>query len=77
MTQVLRVARFRFRATFTHRWASYLGLVILIALTGGIAMGAVAAGRRTRAAFPAFLASTNPSGSQSSCSGGAASTRSR
>jgi hypothetical protein len=61
VTQVLRVARFRFRATFTHRWAGYLGLVILIALTGGLAMGAIAAGRRTRAAFPAFLASTNPS----------------
>ena len=61
MRQVLRVARFRFRATLGQRWAGYLGLVILLGLMGGVAMGAVSAGRRTHAAFPAFLASTNPS----------------
>ena len=36
-------------------------MVVLIGLVGGLAMGAVAAARRTQSSFPAFLASTNPS----------------
>ena len=36
-------------------------MVLLIGLVGGLAMGAVAAARRTQASFPAFLASTDPS----------------
>jgi hypothetical protein len=35
--------------------------VLLLGFVGGIAMGAVAAGRRTQSAYPAFLRSTNPS----------------
>ena len=58
---MLRVARYRFRATFGRRWGGYLAIVLLIGLIGGLAMGAVAAGRRTQSAFPTFLASTNPS----------------
>ena len=57
----LRVAGYRFRATFGGRWGGYLALVLLIGLVGGLALGAVAAARRTQAAFPAYLASTNPS----------------
>jgi MacB-like periplasmic core domain/FtsX-like permease family len=57
----LRVARYRFRATFGDRWGGYLALVLLVGLVGGLALGAVAAARRTQAAFPAYLASTNPS----------------
>lgn len=56
-----RVAGYRFRATFGGRWGGYLALVLLIGLVGGLALGAVAAARRTQAAFPAYLASTNPS----------------
>ena len=55
------VAWYRFRATFRRRWGSYVALVLLVGFIGGIAMGAVAAGRRTQSAFPAFLKSTNPS----------------
>ncbi|MEY2459930.1 MAG: putative transport system permease protein [Acidimicrobiaceae bacterium] len=58
---MLRVARYRFRATFRRRWGGYLVIALLIGSTGGLAIGAVAAGRRTQSAFPAFLASTNPS----------------
>lgn len=36
-------------------------LTLLIGAIGGLAMGAVAAARRTQASFPAFLANTNPS----------------
>ncbi len=57
----LRVAGYRFRATFGGRWGGYLAVVLLIGLVGGLALGAVAAARRTQAAFPAYLASTNPS----------------
>jgi len=57
----LRVAGYRFRATFGRRRGSYLTLVLLIGLIGGLAMGALAAARRTESSFPTFLASTNPS----------------
>ena len=56
-----RVAGYRFRATFGGRWGGYLAIVLLVGLVGGLALGAVAAARRTQAAFPAYLASTNPS----------------
>ena len=59
--RALRVARYRFWATFGRRWSSYLTLVLLIGLIGGVAMGALAAARRTESSFPTFLASTNPS----------------
>ncbi len=58
---VLRVAWYRFRATFGRRWTGYLALALLIGLVGGIAMGSVVAARRTYASYPKFLASTNPS----------------
>jgi FtsX-like permease family len=59
--QVLRVAWFRFRATFRRRWGGYLALAVLIGLVGGVAMGSMVAARRTDASYPRFLASTNPS----------------
>jgi hypothetical protein len=61
MNQALGVAWYRFRATFGRRWGGYLGVVLLIGLVGGVAMGAVAGARRTQASFPTYLASTNPS----------------
>lgn len=57
---VLSVARYRFRATLGRRWGSYLTLVLLIGLVGGLGMGAIAAARRTQSSFSTFLASTNP-----------------
>ncbi len=60
-SQVLRVAWYRSRATFGRRWGGYLGLVLLIGLTGGVALGSAAAARRTESSFPVFLASTSPS----------------
>jgi hypothetical protein len=59
--EVLRVASYRFRATFGRIWRGLLAIVLLIGLTGGIAMAAVAGGRRTQSSFSTFLASTNPS----------------
>ena len=57
----LRVAWYRFRATFGRRWGGYLALVLLVGLLGGLAMATVAAARRTQSSYSAFLASTNPS----------------
>jgi FtsX-like permease family len=58
---VLRVAAYRFPATFGRRWGGYLALVLLIGLVGGVAMGSVVAARRTDSSYPNFLAGTNPS----------------
>ena len=57
----LRVAWYRFRTTLPHRWGGYLAIVLLIGLTGGLAMGAVAGARRTQSSFPKYLKSRNPS----------------
>ena len=57
----MRVAWYRFRCTWGDRWTGYLALVLLLGLVGGLAMGSVAAARRTQAAFTSYLASTNPS----------------
>ena len=57
----VRVAWYRFRATFRRRWSGYLALAVLIGLVGGVAMGSVIAARRTDSSYPNFLASTNPS----------------
>ena len=51
----------RFRSTFARRWGGYLGVVLVVGILGGVAMGAVAGARRTQGAFPVYLASTNPS----------------
>ena len=59
--QAVRVVAYRFRATFRQRRGGYLALVLLISLVGGLAMGAVAAGRRTQSSYAVYLASTNPS----------------
>jgi hypothetical protein len=58
---VLRVAWYRFRATLGHRWSGYLSVALLVGLVGGVAMGSIAAARRTQSSFSVFLASTNPS----------------
>jgi FtsX-like permease family len=61
VTPSVRVAAYRFRATFPRRWGGYLTVVVLIALLGGVALGALAGARRTQSSYSDFLASTNPS----------------
>ena len=58
---LLRLASYRFRATFRRRWGGYLALAVLTGLVGGVAMGSMVAARRTDSSYPKFLASTNPS----------------
>ena len=59
--EAFRIVWYRFRCTWGERWAGYLALVLLLGLVGGLAIGSVAAARRTQSAFPVYLASTNPS----------------
>lgn len=61
MSQLLRVVWYRFRATFRRRWHGYLAIVLLLALVGGLALGALAGARRTQSFYPTYLADTNPS----------------
>jgi ABC-type lipoprotein release transport system permease subunit len=49
--------RLVFGAELRRRWRSWLILVILIAVVGGLVLAAAAAGRRTATAFPRFVAS--------------------
>jgi len=55
------VTRYRLRVTLTRQWGTYAVLVALIAGMGGLAMGAMAAARRTQSADAQFLATTNAS----------------
>ena len=59
--RAFRIGWFRTRATFRNQWLSYLSIVLLIGLIGGIAMASIAAARRTQSSFSTFIASTNPS----------------
>ncbi len=61
MEQRLAVVRYRLRTTFRHRWSSYISLIVLVGLIGGLGLGSLAAARRTQSSFTTFLASTNPS----------------
>ncbi|TVZ05470.1 ABC transporter permease [Trebonia kvetii] len=56
-----RVAWYRFRCTLSRRWTGYLAITLLLGLVGGLAMGSVAAARRTQGAYLTYLAATNPS----------------
>jgi hypothetical protein len=60
-SQTFEFAWYRFRATFHRRWTTYLSVILLIGLTGGLAMASIAAARRTQSSYPTFLQSTNPS----------------
>ena len=61
MRRALAVATWRLRRVVGRRWSSYLAIILLIGLLGGLAMASVAGARRTQASFPTYLASTNPS----------------
>lgn len=61
MSRVFRASWYRFRATFRHECGSYLTIALLLGLVGGLAMGSLAAARRTQSSYSALLESTNPS----------------
>ncbi len=59
--RIVHVAGYWFRTSIRRRWTSYLTIVLLIGLVGGVAVGSLGAARRTQSSFNVFLASTNPS----------------
>jgi hypothetical protein len=65
---------YRFTRGWLRQRGSYLVLVIVVGLLGGLSLGAVAAGRRTDSSFGAFMASTNPSDLFINPAGGASGT---
>jgi hypothetical protein len=44
------------RGELRHRWRSWLATAVLVSIVGGLVLAATAAGRRTEAAFPQFVA---------------------
>jgi hypothetical protein len=61
LRRVLNVEWYRFRVTFSRRWRGDLALLLLIGIVGGLALGSLAAARRTASSFPVYLKSTDPS----------------
>src|SRR5438094_2033161 len=51
----MRAALLLSRSELRHRWASLLVLAVLVALTGGVTLTAVAGARRTSSSFDRFL----------------------
>jgi ABC-type lipoprotein release transport system permease subunit len=45
-----------YRAELRRRWRSWIALALLVSIAGGTVLAALAAGQRTSAAFPAFVA---------------------
>jgi hypothetical protein len=61
MRQSLRVAWYRFVATFRVRWSGYLTIVLLVGLLGGLSLASIAGARRTQSSFSTLLARSNSS----------------
>jgi hypothetical protein len=57
----LRIAWYFLRHNFVRRWPSYLVIMLLVGMVGGLSIGSIVAARRTESSFNVFLKSTNPS----------------
>ena len=54
-------ARYRLGPVLRRNRGGYLAIALIVGIIGGVAMGSVAAARRTQSAFPRILAASNPS----------------
>jgi hypothetical protein len=61
VTEGIRVAWYRFVATFRVRWSGYVTIVLLIGLLGGLSMASIAGARRTQSSFATLMARANSS----------------
>jgi FtsX-like permease family len=52
---------YRLGAVLRRDRVGYLAIALIVGIIGGVAMGSVAAARRTQSAFPRILAASNPS----------------
>jgi hypothetical protein len=57
----LRIAWYFLRHNFVRRWPTYLVIMLLVGMVGGLSIGSIVAARRTESSFNVFLKSTNPS----------------
>ncbi len=57
----MRVGRYWIRTNLRRRWTNYVAIVLLVGAIGGLAIGSVAAARRTQTSYNTFLADSNPS----------------
>src|SRR5258705_2796784 len=57
----MALAAYRFRATIGARWRSYVGAALLLGLTGGLSLFAMAGARRTQSSYPRILRATEAS----------------
>ena len=57
----VRLPRFWFRTTYRHRWRAYVGLVLLLGITGGISLFALAGARRTQSTYHRYLKAVHAS----------------
>lgn len=55
----MRLAWYRFRTTFSQHKGGYVAIVVLVGLLGGLALGSIAAARRTASSPAVFFASSN------------------
>lgn len=61
MSLAIAAAWYRLGAVLRRDLVGYLAIVLIVGIIGGVAMGSVAAARRTQSAFPRILAASNPS----------------
>ena len=61
MSLAAAAAWYRLGAVLRRDRAGYLAIALIVGVIGGVAMGSVAAARRTQSAFPRILAASNPS----------------
>ena len=57
----MNIAWYRFRRALRRRLPGYIGVVLVLAVLGGVALAAVAGARRTASGFDRFLAASHPS----------------
>ena len=57
----VRLPLFWFRTTFRHSWRSYVGLAVLLGITGGLSLFALSGARRTQSAYTRYLKSVHAS----------------
>ena len=57
----VRLSCFWFRTTFHRKWQAYVGLVLLLGITGGLSLFALAGARRTQSTYHRYLKAVHAS----------------